>query len=106
MRSILSLAALSFLLSPAAAQERSAMPEGDDCAFLVGAFENTYRGLREEEGKMDEADHHKVMMYLQIQSNTVQLAEAAGCDVRPMVTIAREQLERYDDKGASGRGGN
>ncbi|MEE4208937.1 MAG: hypothetical protein V2I43_06695 [Parvularcula sp.] len=102
MLRLTTLAAALALAAPAHAQE-NATAETDDCAFLVSAFEETYEGLRKEKGKMAEADHHQVMMYLQIQSNTVQLAEAVGCDVRPMVKIAREQLERYEDKDEGSR---
>lgn len=92
-------------LGSAAAQDVGAQDaerrEMDDCAFLIRAFEGTYQGIRAEEGKMDEADPALVTMYLQIQSNTLQLAEAAGCDVRPMIEIAREQLSRYEERGAA-----
>ena len=101
--------ALPLLASPASAQE-DAQPEapqnemavGDDCAFLVRAFDELYRGVEAEQARMDEADMDRIMMHLQIQANTVQLADAAGCDVRPMVAIARRQLQRYDDPARAG----
>lgn len=100
MRIPLLLAAAALGAAPvAAAQDRAPRGvnvQGDDCAFLTKAFADTYRGIRAEEGKMENADPLNVIMYLNIQSNTVQLAEAAGCDVRPMIAIAKRQLRRYE----------
>lgn len=90
-------ALFALLATPALSQGSGSAAMGEDCAFLAAAFEETYRGLREEEGRVEGADMEQVMMYLQIQENTLELAQAAECDVGPMVDAAREHLRRYED---------
>ena len=46
-------------------------------------------------GDVETADPALVTMFTAIQTNIILLAQAADCDMDPMVTTARAQLERY-----------
>ena len=78
--------------SPVLAQDAAS----DDCAFLQESFAGVYEGLRQMAGgDVETADPALVTMFTAIQTNIILLAQAADCDMDPMVTTARAQLERY-----------
>ena len=84
-------AALGLLAGgPALAQD------GDDCAFLERAFEEAYSGAQEESAAEDFAPE-VVTMYATFQTNVLLMAQAAECDVSPMIATARQKLRQYDD---------
>ena len=90
MRLALALA-LSITALPAAAQDAT-----DDCAFLQRSFAGVYDGLRQMAGgDVEQADPATVTMFTAIQTNIILMAQGAGCDMGPMVDVAREQLGRY-----------
>lgn len=85
---------------PAVIEGAAGADATDDCAFLTGAFAGLYEGLRAEAGgDIEDADPVRVTMFTAIQGNTILLAQAAGCDVGPMIEIARAQLGRYHPGG-------
>ena len=91
----LAIAAL-LLAMPAAAQDAAPDPAGDDCAFLQQSFRGVYDGLRMMSGgDVEQAPPELVTMFSVIQTNIILLADAADCDMDPMIEVAREQLERY-----------
>lgn len=88
---VIALAAVAAL--PAIAQEGQPV---DDCAFLGQSFAGVYEGLRAMAGgDVEQADPATVTMFTAIQTNIILLAEAADCDMEPLVAEARRQLERY-----------
>ena len=91
----LAIAAIAILLAaPALAQDAPA-PE-EDCAFLHRSFAGVYEGLRHMAGgEVETADPAVVTMFTAIQTNIILMAQAADCDVGPMIETAREQLARY-----------
>ncbi len=85
---------------PASAQEAATpetMPDArDDCTFLQHGFAGVYEGLRQTAGgDVEAADPATVTMFTAIQTNIILLAQAAGCDMGPMIETARDQLRRY-----------
>ena len=103
MRIAATLAALLLAL-PAAAQDAGASagasgaaPDArDDCTFLQHSFAGVYEGQRQMAGgDVEEADPATATMFAAIQANIILLADAADCDMGPMIETAREQLARY-----------
>ena len=92
MRLSLILATALLPAVPAAAQEDAA----DDCAFLQNSFAGVYDGLRQMAGgDVERADPATVTMFTAIQTNIILMAQGAGCDMTPMIEVAREQLAAY-----------
>lgn len=68
----------------------------DDCTFLQQSFAGVYDGLRMMAGgDVEQADPATVTMFTAIQTNIILMAQGAGCDMGPMIEVAREQLARY-----------
>lgn len=87
------IALAAFAALPAVAQEGSAV---DDCEFLRQSFAGVYEGLRAMAGgDVEQADPATVTMFTAIQTNIILLAQAAECDMAPLIAEAREQLGRY-----------
>ena len=93
-------ALVALVALPATAQDAAAPDPAadtrDDCTFLQQSFAGVYEGLRGMEGgDVEVADPATVTMFTAIQTNIILLAQAADCDMRPMIETAREQLQRY-----------
>ena len=90
-------AALALLAAlPVAAQDAAAPDMGDDCTFLQQSFAGVYEGQRQMAGgDVEAADPATATMFAAIQTNIILMAQAAGCDMGPMIETAREQLQRY-----------
>ena len=90
-------AALALLAAlPAAAQDAAAPDMSDDCTFLQHSFAGVYEGQRQMAGgDVEAADPATATMFAAIQTNIILMAQAADCDMGPMIETAREQLQRY-----------
>lgn len=91
------LAALAVpLLAAFPAMAQDAAPSPDDCDFLARSFAGVYEGLRQMAGgDVESAAPEVVTMFTAIQTNIILMADAAECDMAPMIETARAQLERY-----------
>ena len=90
------LALALLMASPITAQEATTPDTRDDCTFLQHSFAGVYEGLRQMAGgDVEAADPATVTMFTAIQTNIILLAQAADCDMGPMIETAREQLQRY-----------